>query len=121
MPCWRIAAFTSLSMWRSEPEARYLSASNSGKAPFLGLFRRLFRAIAQAQHQQGIGQTRDTQPDAALVRGLLRLLRQGEAAGIDDIVHHPHGGADKAVKRGHVHRGGVGKRILNQRRQVDRA
>ncbi|MPL67195.1 hypothetical protein SDC9_12885 [bioreactor metagenome] len=89
--------------------------------PALGLRRRLVRAIAQPEHQQRVGQPGYAQTDAALVHRLLGLLRQREARGVDDVVHHPHRGTHQPIERHRIKLRCRGERIGDQPRQVDRA
>ena len=48
------------------------------------------RAVAQAEHDQRVGQAGDAEPDAALGDRLLPLLLQRKARDVDDVVHHAH-------------------------------
>ena len=88
--------------------------------PLFGLRGGLGAAIAQAQHQQRIGQTRDTKANAALGAGFGLLLGQGEAAGVHHIVHHPHGKPHQIGQRLGVHLRLSGKRRGDQRGHIDR-
>ena len=81
----------------------------------------LGRAIAQADHHQRVGKPRHAEPDAALGLRLGRLLGQGKARSVHDVVHHPHGGRDQVVQRIKVQRGFGSEGVLHQPREVDRA
>jgi hypothetical protein len=109
-PCSAISACTSGSSRFTMGALAYSAASKSGKAPFsfairaealiggalaiTAIQRRSARAasgraVAQADHGERIRKPRHAQPDAPLGMGLPRLRLQREAAGVDDIVHHP--------------------------------
>ena len=89
--------------------------------PALGLFGGLFRAVAHALHQKGIGEAGDAKADAALGLGFLPLLFQREVRDIDHVVHHPDGGADQFIQFGLVHMGRGLEGLAHQPGQVDRA
>ena len=93
----------------------------NGLHPGLCLRRRRFRAIAQAQHQQGIGQPGNPQPDAPLCLCLCRLFRQRKARRVDDIVHHPDRHAHQIIQCCQVQLCPRIERLRHQPRHVDGA
>ena len=102
-------------------DRRQIGGAGDRVHPLIRLTRRFFRAIAQTDHQQRIGQTGDAQTDPALGLRLLALRFQWELRRIDDVVHHPHSGGDQFAQRRNIQRRRIAKRIADQPRHVDRA
>ena len=78
-------------------------------------------AVAQAGHQERVGEAGDAKADAALGLRLGRLGGEGEARDVDDIVHHAHRGGDEVVERVEVERGGGAEGVVDEAGEVDRA
>ena len=97
-----------------------IGGAGDGVQPVLGLLGGRVAAIAQAQHQERIGQPGHAQPDPALVLRLGGLFGQREFRGIDHVVHHPHGGGDQLLQRFGVKLGFGLERVRHEPRQVDR-
>ncbi len=98
-----------------------IGRAGDGVHPDFGLPGCLGRAIAQAKHQKRVGKAGNAQTDAALVLRLGFLLGQGEAAGVNHIVHHPDRQAHQIIQRLGVKQGLGRERIADQRRKVHRA
>jgi hypothetical protein len=58
--------------------------------PSLGLGGRCGRSVAQANHDQRVGEASDPETDAAFRECLPALLLQWEAGNVDRVVHHAH-------------------------------
>jgi hypothetical protein len=58
-----------------------------------GQFRSLGSPVADAAHDQRVGETGHPEADPPLRQRFLALLFQGEAGDVDGIVHHADGSA----------------------------
>src|SRR6201987_627928 len=58
--------------------------------PSLGLGGRCGRSVAQAGHDQCVGEASDTETDAAFRECLPALLLQREAGNVDRVAHYAH-------------------------------
>ena len=88
--------------------------------PVLCLLRGRFGPVAQADHQERIGQPGDAKADPALGLRLRRLLGQRKARGIDGVVHHPDRHPHQIVKRVLIQRRTLAERVPDQPGEVHR-
>ena len=89
--------------------------------PVFGLCDRCIRAIAQANHQQGVGQTGHPKANSTLGAGLLSLRFERKVRGINHIIHHPNRRSHQFGQCRLIQLCGVIKGMVHQTRQIDRA
>jgi hypothetical protein len=88
--------------------------------PSLGLGGRFGCAVAQAGHDQRVGQARDPEADAAFRASLLPLRFQREAGDVDRVVHHAHGDAHEPASSSSAMRAlGVNGRRTSRARLIE--
>ncbi len=75
--------------------------------------------VVQSQHDQGIRQARDSQPDPAGAAGNLGLAGKGVAGDIDQVVQHAHGNARQRRDSVQIQACLIGEGIAHELRQVD--
>ena len=87
-------------------------------AAFFACFRRV---VTLAQHDERVAQPGEAQAHATLGVGLVLLLLERPVGDFEHVVEHADRHVDDLAKAGVVELGLVGKRVLDEGRQVDRA